>query len=679
MRARTRNLGIAGAVAAAATLTGALFLSSGGLQETLDAAQCGAVIEIEANVAHVGNLTLKKPCPITNPITVQSSRVNELPDGVRVTPADSPKLAKLQSAVNGEPVIKTVAGASGYRFIGVDISTTSESVVVYDLVRFGEGRETQKTLGSVASGITVDRSYIHGWPTQDVQRGVTVNSADTTVSNSYISEIHGVGYDTQGIAGWNGTRNFKAINNYVEAAGENIMFGGADSATAELMPIGIELRHNYLFKPLSWKVGHPSFVPIIRDGIVTHWTVKNLLELKSAKNVVIDGNVLENNWTDGQAGVAVLFTVRNQECTNPWATVQNVTWSNNTVRNSDGGALNFLGKDNEAEPTHEDRPGHPKCSDPGESFGSIRGSGFTGTNNLFYDIQGSFLTLNGFDDVSINRTTHVQRGNLTTIYGQPSQRWKYTNNLTVDHQYGIYTEAGPGIQGMNTLTPGWTMEANVVIAPYDRSSWPPNNQFADLLSLPPDFRSPFPSAGADIDAMLAAQAGAGTSQPSPQPSATATATPTSTATPSLPVSPDGTRIPSAAQIIDNERAVWTLNGQTMLRNGSDTGGRGPLLLWFGGRIYAIGVDSNWWGYLGGTAWERVTDPTGAPTPAPTATATQQSSPPPSPSPTATVAPPPSPSPSASVLRQCRRDEVIGSPARCLCTGRRIGNPPRCRP
>jgi hypothetical protein len=521
----TRQLGLATDIAVAPGTS---------VQTGLNTANCGDRVILEAGVAYQANLTIGKQC--AEPITIQSSRISELPEGQRVTPAQAPLLAKLQSTVNGEPVIKTTVGARGYRFIGVDVSTTNSSVVVYDLVRFGEGRQEQKTLESVPSGFTIDRSWIHGWSDQDVQRGVSVNSADTTISNSWISDIHGVGFDTQAIAGWNGTKNFKAINNYLEAAGENIMFGGADAVAEAFIPTGIEILGNAVVKPLSWKVGDPSYAG-------KHWTVKNLLELKSAKNVTIIGNVFENNWTDGQAGVPILFTVRNQECTNPFATIQNVTFNYNTIRNAEG-VFNFLGKDNEAEPGYEDRPGHVKCSDPGESFGSVRGSGFSAAHNLTFNIRGSFLTLNGFDGVSFDRTTDTLRTwNFATIYGQPSQRFKYTNGVTIDHEYGIWTEDGKKVGDPGGLVPGGLIEGNVVV-PYDKSSWPLNNQFLTSLVLPPDFRSPFVGKGADIDALLAAQGGTVVSVPSPSATPTVTVSPTPLPSPSPSPSVTPTPIPS---------------------------------------------------------------------------------------------------------------------------------------
>jgi len=462
------------------------------LQAALNAAQYGDTIVLQAGATYIGGFTLPLKSG-TGEIVIQSSRASELSIDVRVSPAQSPLFAKLQTT-NAEPVMKTAAGAHHFRFIGLEFSTRTASVTVYDLVRLGESRHEQKTLASVPHHLVIDRCYIHGLDTQDVQRGVSLNSGETTISNSYVSEIHGVGYDTQTVAGWNGPGPFHIINNYLEGAGENIMFGGADAASADLIPSNIEIRRNYVFKPLSWKVGDPSYAG-------KHWTIKNLLELKNARNVVIDGNIFKNNWTDGQAGVPILFTVRNQECTAPFSTIQNVTFTNNTVTGSSGGAFNLLGKDNEAEPAYG------KCTNRATQ-GSVRGSGITITNNLFYNNGGAFLIMNGFYNVSLDRNTHLQKNNLTTLYGEQSLGFRYTNNLTSDNDYGIYGEGAiPGVPALDKMTPGWVFSGNVIANPYDKKSYPTGNTYPASLTLPEDFRSPFAGKGANIDALNAVQTG----------------------------------------------------------------------------------------------------------------------------------------------------------------------------
>ena len=61
-----------------------------------------------------------------------------LPEGVRVSPSQSDLFAKLQSAENGSPIVKTEAEAHHYKFAGIEFSTTTAQVKVNDLVRFGE-------------------------------------------------------------------------------------------------------------------------------------------------------------------------------------------------------------------------------------------------------------------------------------------------------------------------------------------------------------------------------------------------------------------------------------------------------------------------------------------------------------------------------------------------------------
>ena len=423
------------------------------LQAALNAANYGDTIVVQAGATFTGGFTLPQKSG-TGEIVIQSSRIEELPDGIRVNPSQSALFAKLQTT-NSDPVFTTAPGAHHYRFQGIEFTTNSSTKMVYDMIRLGEGRGDQKTLDAVPHHLVIDRCYIHGFDTQDVQRGISLNSAETTISNSYISSIHGVGYDTQAIAGWNGPGPYHIINNYLEAAGENIMFGGADPGIKGLVPSDIEIRRNHMFKPLSWKVGHPTYAG-------KHWTVKNILELKNAKNVVIDGNVFENCWTDAQTGIAILFTVRNQEGTAPWSILQNITFTNNIVRGAEG-AINFLGSDNE-------KP-------------SQRSSVAVISNNLFTDIRGPFLTLNGYNDISITHNTHFQTGNIMILYGTPVEKFVYRDNLTIrgSKGYGVFGDAtGEGTVALKKFTPDYVFKNNVLVSA-DASLYPKENQYPDSI------------------------------------------------------------------------------------------------------------------------------------------------------------------------------------------------------
>ena len=426
----------------------------GDLQKALDQARPGDTIVLEAGAVYLGPFTL--PVKTGNEfITIQSSRIKELPEGVRVSKSQSDLFAKLQSEAKGEPIIKTQPRAHHYKFIGIEVSTTNEKVIVRDLIRLGDW-QYQTSLDSAPHDLVIDRSYIHGFEAQEVQRGISLNSANTNITNSYISEIHGKGYDTQAICGWNGPGPYKIINNYLEGAGENVMFGGADPAIKNLVPSDIEVRQNHFFKPLSWKVGDPSYAG-------RHWSVKNIFELKSARRVKIDQNIFENNWVDAQPGWAILFTVRNQDGKAPWSTIEDVTFTNNIVKNSPG-AIVLLGLD-DLQP-------------------SQRAKGLLISNNFFIGISKAFLTMAGYPNVTISNNTHFQSGNIMTLYGEPSPEFVYQNNITVrdNNGYGVMGDnTGEGKIALERFTPTYSFRNNVIVGA-NGSRYPTQNFYPASLS-----------------------------------------------------------------------------------------------------------------------------------------------------------------------------------------------------
>ena len=134
----------------AATLT---VPAGGSLQNALNTAQPGDTIILTAGAIYSGDFVLPVKSG-SSYITVQSSRIGELPDGVRVGPAQSALFAKLRSGSSAGQVIRTAAGAHHYRFIGVEISSAT-AALTYDLVRFGESTQTAT---EVPHDIVIDRS-----------------------------------------------------------------------------------------------------------------------------------------------------------------------------------------------------------------------------------------------------------------------------------------------------------------------------------------------------------------------------------------------------------------------------------------------------------------------------------------------------------------------------------------
>ena len=242
------------------------------LQRALDDARPGDILLLQAGARFTGNFVL--PAKDGNrPILVRSATTDSrLPGGSdRIGPEHSPLLPKLVSP-NNQPALRTAPGASGWRLVALEFVGTGQAG---DLIALGDGSTAQRREEQIARDLILDRLLIRGDPERGHKRGIALNSAETTIRNSYIADIKSLGQEAQAIAGWNGPGPFVIENNYLQAAGVNILFGGSDPAVPDLVPSDIIIRRNHITKDPEWRG--------------TRWTVKNLLELKNAKRVLITG------------------------------------------------------------------------------------------------------------------------------------------------------------------------------------------------------------------------------------------------------------------------------------------------------------------------------------------------------------------------------------------------------
>lgn len=451
------------------------------LQTAVNNCPPGETLSVEAGATFQGPIELPNKAS-TGVITIQSSRVSELPNG-RVDPSHAPLMPKIlcpdATQANNPQSITTLPGAQYYKFDGIEVLPSASANIFYELIRFGASRADQNTLGSVPHHLKIDRCYVHGLDGKNFQRGVSLNSSDSEITRSYFSQITGKGMDAQAIASWNTPGRNKIVDCYLEATGENVMFGGSDPASAEFIPSDCQLLRCFVFKPLTWK------------GL--GYTIKNLLEFKDAQRIVVDGNIFQNNWSgEGQAGPCILFTVRNQEGSAPFSIVKDIQFTNNTVKHSEG-VFNFLGLDNE-------KP-------------SQQGTGVIIRNNVFDEItSGPFLTMNGFFNVTLEHNTHLQSKNTMTLYGTPATGFVYRDNVTIEKEYGVFGDGGTlGTQALEKYTPGYVFTGNVVASPY--APLPAGNDYPATVTVGPDYRTNYPLKGADIDQLLAAQAGNTTPPP----------------------------------------------------------------------------------------------------------------------------------------------------------------------
>lgn len=370
----------------------------GDLQAAITRAKSGDIIELQAGATYYGEIKLPKKT-LTDYITIQTSAINQLPENRRVKPADAPLMAKIVTRGNGVSAVSTEAGANHYRFVGIEFAPDNADYI-YNLVWFGDPEEK----ANVPYKLEIDRCYLRPHRTGKTRRGLAANSRQTIVKNSYFEGFSYAQEETQAIAGWTGTKDLKIINNHLEGGAENVLFGGADPQSADLIPADIEVRGNYIYKPEQWK----------------GTTMKNLFELKNAKRVRFEKNYLENSWT----GAALTITVRNQDGKAPFSTIEDVTIKDNIIVNA-GEGINILGTDNEY---------------PSQTLKRMNI-----VNNLFLDIgnrsftgSGYFVQINGGEDVLIANNTVFNSGNLTTLYGALPKNFLFRDNIVGHSDYGIH-------------------------------------------------------------------------------------------------------------------------------------------------------------------------------------------------------------------------------------------------
>ena len=430
--------------------------AGGNLQDALDRARPGDTILLERGATYLGNFTLPAKEGSDRTITIRTSGDDRFPvDGERMSPSAADALAKVRSP-NGAPALATAPGARNWKIALVEFLANRDGAG--DIIALGDGGTGQTSLTTVPSNLTLDRLYVHGDADRGQKRAVALNSAQTTIVGCYVSDVKAIGQDSQAIAGWNGPGPYTIENNYLEAAGENIMFGGADPSILELTPSQIVVRNNVLSKPLAWKApGAPA------------WQVKNLFELKNARSVLVERNVMERSWQQAQSGYAVLFTVRNQDGACPWCQVEDVEFRGNVVRDV-AAALEVLGTD----PNHASRETNNL---------RIHDNVFDGIDRDAWGGDGYFALLSDAPrDITIDHNTIIQRasGGVVKIAHGLAANVTFTNNIAAHGDYGIIgTDHGVGNDSISAYLPGARIAKNV-LAGGNRTAYPAGNLFPSM-------------------------------------------------------------------------------------------------------------------------------------------------------------------------------------------------------
>jgi hypothetical protein len=392
----------------------------GKLQDAINKAESGDIIELEAGTTYSAISLPNKS--IKEFITIRTSAYKQLPENIRVNASQAKLMAKIVATGQSKPALSTENSAHHFRFIGIEF-TPNEADYVYNLVYLGT--ETSK-LVDLPHDFEFDRCYFHPNLKGKTRRGIGLNSGNTTIKNSYLQGFAFPGEETQAIAGWSGTRNIKILNNYLEGGAENMLIGGSDPASADLIPMDIEVRGNYFFKPDAWK------------GVNT---IKCLFELKDAKRVQVIGNYFENNLEDA----AFRITVRNQDGKAPFSTIEDVVIQDNVINGAAAG-INILGKDD---------------TNPSQTMKRLKI-----VNNLFLNIGsgkfegqggGYFVQICDGEDILIANNTSLNLGNTVTFYNALPKNTLFRDNIMMNGSYGIH-----GFDDFKTMSPKF-FKNNVIV------------------------------------------------------------------------------------------------------------------------------------------------------------------------------------------------------------------------
>src|SRR5580658_4893489 len=299
------------------------------LAAVIEDAKCGDTLLLPAGASFdVKELPAKK-CDDQHYITVRTDTPDSKlpPEGTRISPAWG-GLAKLLATL----VVRRASGATAgdhIRFIGIEW-TTAPGADIGRIVTAEHGDH-----------IIFDRNWFHPADGNEVGHAVGIIDGAHVIAviNSYISGMNciartGKCTDATGVGGGRGDEpisTIKIYNNFIEAAGENILFGGS---AATIVPTDIEIRRNHLFRPMLWKEGEPGYMPTASGQ---PYIVKNNLELKSAIRVLVEANLLENTWGGfSQTGFSILLTPKSQANQCPVCRVNDVTIRYNRIRNVAG-------------------------------------------------------------------------------------------------------------------------------------------------------------------------------------------------------------------------------------------------------------------------------------------------------------------------------------------------------
>lgn len=516
--------------------------SSDQLWPAINQAVAGDTIGIKPLVVCTGNFI------IPSGIRLQSTA--SLPTR-RIGPGDKSLLPVIRSG-NGDSALM-MPGAQGVHIDGICLEANDGGHG--DVVKLDDGLD-----------VTFKRILVDLPDPQEQKRVIRGNGRNIVLEDSHIAGVWRAGQDSQAFCAWSGPGPYTIRRNYLEAASENVMFGGADSKSYDDIPADILVEDNHFSKRLIWKGNSRN--------------VKNLFETKQAKRVLIRRNLFEHCWKDGQTGWGIVFKSMNDTGRSPWAVSEDITFENNIVRNVQNG-ISLVGRD------------------PYQVSGQM--TRITIRNVVLHVESGGFKMGVEVGEVLIDHLTMDNPGTtilmnlggfMTSAGLQPSQysveKLTIQNSIMFGLPYGIKAEGGQiGTDSLVKGTKSYVFTKNVVAGgggSYPSGTVRPTpDELRAMLTL--DYKlvesSPYRNAGTDgrdLGATLTMAFPGPTPDPVPTPEP----------------EPEPEPLPPGAVLF--EGSVWSFgtNHETLRDGVRFANGSGFEYLIYNARLFVLGTDNRWY-------------------------------------------------------------------------------------
>lgn len=257
-------------------------------------------------------------------ILIKGANYASLPQsGTRVAPSDAtlmPHIIYGDDGVANTGAFSAQTGAQRYRIMGFYMTEDVTRSPNWSFINTGYNNANATNTGY----IIIDRVIIRDLTDVHASyRGVFLEGqlGNLAVLDSWIDGIKDIGRvaDTQAILTISSGGPILIQNNFVEAAGENIMIGGGDPVDTSVQPRDSTIRLNTFSKNSAWVSGG------------TH-LIKTMLELKSGFRTLVEGNdFLNMPWDDG--GATFRLTVRNSGGPGTYVDVSDITIRYNLGKN----------------------------------------------------------------------------------------------------------------------------------------------------------------------------------------------------------------------------------------------------------------------------------------------------------------------------------------------------------